>query len=96
MLERLREASALQDEISTRRRVDLVGSEIEVMIDAPGAARSHREAPEIDGVVKVPSDLKVGTFHTVTVEQAIGPDLVASAVRDVGDLAAVAAGARPA
>jgi hypothetical protein len=38
-------------------------------------ARSHREAPEIDGVVLVPEDLAVGAFHTVAITGAAGPDL---------------------
>jgi hypothetical protein len=39
--------------------------------------RTHREAPEIDGVVHVPDDLAVGAFHAVTVTAAEGPDLLA-------------------
>ena len=40
-------------------------------------ARSHREAPEIDGIVVVPDDLPAGTFATLTVTGALGPDLEA-------------------
>ena len=40
--------------------------------------RSHREAPEIDGVVQVPLDLAVGAFHRVRVVGALGPDLEAA------------------
>ena len=46
-------------------------------MDAPGVARSHREAPEIDGVVQVPDSLAVGVLHDVVVVDALGPDLVA-------------------
>jgi ribosomal protein S12 methylthiotransferase len=82
MMERLREVTDLQDEITARRRASLVGSEAEVMIDAPGIARSHREAPEIDGVIKVPRRLPVGAFCRVTITAAEGPDLVATDGRD--------------
>ena len=51
-----------------------------VLVDAPGVARSVREAPEIDGIVEVPSALAIGTFHKVLVTEARGPDLVAEAV----------------
>jgi hypothetical protein len=48
-----------------------------VLVDEPGIARSHREAPEIDGVVAVPSALEVGRLHRVVVKDALGPDLEA-------------------
>ena len=44
-----------------------------VLVDEPGVARSHREAPEIDGVVVVPTSLEVGEFHDVVVKDALGP-----------------------
>jgi ribosomal protein S12 methylthiotransferase len=75
--ERLAELRELQDAITASRRDDLIGSVIEVLVDHPGEARSHREAPEIDGVVQVPEDLEVGTFRHVRVLDALGPDLVA-------------------
>ncbi len=74
--ERLRECAELQDAITARRRRALVGSSVEVLVDAPGRARSFREAPEIDGVVRVPDDLAVGCFTTVGIVDAEGPDLV--------------------
>jgi hypothetical protein len=49
-----------------------------VLVDEPGIARSHREAPEIDGVVQVDDDLTVGEFYRVTVEDVFGPDLLAA------------------
>ena len=48
-----------------------------VLVDEPGVGRTHREAPEIDGIVTVPSALPVGRFADVTVTGALGPDLVA-------------------
>ena len=58
--ERLAELRERQDAITAARRDDLVGTEVEVLVDAPGVARSHREAPEIDGIVVVPEALEVG------------------------------------
>jgi ribosomal protein S12 methylthiotransferase len=77
--ERLRELREVQDAITTRRRDALIGDTIEVLVDAPGAARSVREAPEIDGIVEVPLGLAAGRFHKVVVTSARGPDLVAEA-----------------
>ncbi len=77
MRERLSELSEMQDNITSRRRDDLIGRTVNVLVDEPGVARSHREAPEIDGIIEVPSSLEVGQFHDVTVTSAMGPDLVA-------------------
>ena len=73
--ERIRELGELQDSITASRRAALVGRSIEVLVDEPGAGRSHREAPEIDGVVAVPPSIPVGTLATVTVTGAAGSDL---------------------
>ena len=73
--ERLGELRELQDGITARRRDDLIGTSVEVLVDAPGVARSHREAPEIDGIVTVPDTLAVGELAKVRIEGAAGPDL---------------------
>jgi ribosomal protein S12 methylthiotransferase len=46
-----------------------------VLVDGPGVARGHREAPEIDGIVQVPVDLEPGTLLEVVATEAAGPDL---------------------
>ena len=78
MNERIAELRELQDAITAERRDALLGADISVLVDEPGIARSFREAPEIDGVVQVSESLTVGRFHTVTVEQVFGPDLIAT------------------
>ena len=78
--ERRRELAEVQDEITAAKRDELVGREVEVLVDAPGMARSYREAPEIDGIISVPEHLAAGQFHMVRVVEALGPDLVAEAV----------------
>ena len=78
-LERLREASERQDDITFARREALLGQTREVLIDAPGIARSVGEAPEIDGIIEVPDHLNVGSFYNVTVTEALGHDLVGEA-----------------
>jgi ribosomal protein S12 methylthiotransferase len=77
MNERLAELREMQDDITARRRDALIGQTLTVLVDEPGEARSHREAPEIDGVVEVPHDLPVGEFVEIVVTDAMGPDLVA-------------------
>ena len=59
----------------TAARDELIGAKVEVLVDEPGVARTHREAPEIDGIVVVPESLAVGAFHELRVHGAEGPDL---------------------
>lgn len=80
MSERLAELSELQDGITARRRDALIGAHIEVLVDRVGVGRSHREAPEIDGVVRVPESLPVGSFAKLHVVAAMGPDVVAELI----------------
>jgi ribosomal protein S12 methylthiotransferase len=75
--DRLAELRELQDGITARHRDALIGSVVEVLVDAPGVGRGHREAPEIDGIVTVPATLPVGDLVKVRVEGAAGPDLEA-------------------
>lgn len=77
MNERLSELREMQDAITARRRDDLIGETLEVLVDSTGVGRSHREAPEIDGVIHVSETLSVGSFVQVEIEDALGPDLLA-------------------
>ena len=76
--DRLAELRELQDEITATKRDLLIGSRVEVLVDEAGVGRSHREAPEIDGIIAVPTGLHVGSTHSLTVTAAIRPDLEAS------------------
>jgi ribosomal protein S12 methylthiotransferase len=82
--ERLRELTERQDEITTSRREALVGEVVDVLVDRPGVGRSHREAPEIDGVVHVPDSLVPGTFARVRVTGAYAYDLEAVPAGEAG------------
>jgi ribosomal protein S12 methylthiotransferase len=81
--ERLRECAELQEPISDARRRALVGTEVEVVIDGDDDGepygRTYREAPEIDGVVRVIGDVyaRPGARVRATVSGAEGPDLEA-------------------
>ncbi len=80
MNDRLAELRELQDEITARRRDDLIGVTTTVLVDEPGTARSHREAPEIDGIIEVPDHLVPATFIEVRIVDAMGPDLIAEPI----------------
>jgi ribosomal protein S12 methylthiotransferase len=80
MNDRLAELRELQDDITARRRDELIGVTTTVLVDEPGTARSHREAPEIDGIIEVPDRLAPGTFIEVRIVGAMGPDLIAEPV----------------
>jgi len=76
-LERLREVSELQDAITARKRDLLIGTTQRLLVDAPGLARSQRECPEIDGIIRVPRDLAVGTLVDCVITKSHGTDLEA-------------------
>ena len=84
--ERLAELTELQDRITAAKRDEMIGSLVEVLVDSPGVGRTWREAPEIDGIVMVPSELEPGSFATVTIVDALGPDLVAAGAGPVEEV----------
>jgi ribosomal protein S12 methylthiotransferase len=83
--ERLRECAALQDPITAARRDALIGSTVEVLVDrfdetsGVVVGRTHREAPEIDGIVTVRGVLQArpGALIAAVVTGATGADLEA-------------------
>jgi ribosomal protein S12 methylthiotransferase len=86
MHERIAELRELQDAITAAKRDELIDQVVEVLVDEPGVGRSHREAPQIDGIVRVPDTLATGSFAKVRIVDAEGPDLVAEgASAAVGD-----------
>ena len=74
-LERLRECAELQDGITAARRDLLVGQRRQVLVDSPGRGRTVHEAPEIDGIVRLPPDTVAGDLLDVEIVAAEGPDL---------------------
>lgn len=89
MHERLRECAAVQEPITQAARDSLVGTEVEILIDAVDPeggllGRTHREAPEIDGIVHVDGDARPGALVRAEVTGALGPDLEARALAPVG------------
>ena len=80
--ERHAELQELQDSITAARRDSQIGEIHRVLVDEPGIGRSHREAPEIDGIVQVDESLAVGELHDVEIVDALGPDLVGATPKD--------------
>ena len=83
MHERIAELREMQDAITAAKRDELIDQTLEVLVDEPGVGRSHHEAPQIDGIIRVPSNLPMGSFATLRIVDAHGPDLVAQGA-DVG------------
>jgi ribosomal protein S12 methylthiotransferase len=81
MAERLAELRELQEGITERKRDLQVGTRVEGLVDRPGAARSPREAPEIDGVIRISEDLPVGRIVPLRITASLGIDLVAEVTR---------------
>ncbi len=76
LLERLTEVSELQDEITQKKRVTLLGTEVKALVDSPGVARSFREAPEIDGIIKIDEEFQTGQYLELMISGSEGPDLI--------------------
>ncbi len=99
--ERLRECDEVQDPITAASRMALVGETVDVLVDSIDddgtlVGRTHREAPEIDGVVRLtapPRDAffaRPGAIVAATVVGGAGPDLeaeVTEGARRVGEVA---------
>jgi ribosomal protein S12 methylthiotransferase len=81
--ERLRECAELQEPITDASRRALVGTDVDVVIDGDDDGepygRTYREAPEIDGVVRLIGDVyaRPGATVRATVSGTEGPDLEA-------------------
>jgi ribosomal protein S12 methylthiotransferase len=89
MGEWLRECDELQEPITQDARDALVraGTEVEVLVDGTdddtgdATGRTHREAPEIDGIVHLDgAHARLGSVVRAKVTGAIGPDLVATPI----------------
>jgi ribosomal protein S12 methylthiotransferase len=82
--ERLNECAEVQDPITRASRDALVGTDVDVLVDGADddtgepIGRTHREAPEIDGVVRIGDTFaRPGARVRARVTSACGPDLVA-------------------
>ncbi len=82
--ERLRHLQAIQDEVTARRNAARVGRVEEVLIDqiedGVPVGRTHRHAPEIDGVVTV-DEGEAGTWVRARIVGAYGTEMTAEVVR---------------
>ena len=89
--ERLRECAEVQEPITNAARDALVGRDVDVLIDGTDedgtlVGRTHREAPEIDGVVRLvgPGNdvfARPGAIVRARISGAEGPDLDAKVER---------------
>jgi ribosomal protein S12 methylthiotransferase len=85
--ERYHELMMLQQTISLARNERWVGRELDVLVESPGEAegewigRSFRDAPDIDGTVKLSSQrpLRAGDFARATIVEAEPYDLLGEA-----------------
>ena len=69
----------LQQQISLEKHQQLVGRTLDVLIEGRSGGlslgRSYRDAPEIDGLVLVAGDLKIGDIAPVLIDGALPYDL---------------------
>jgi len=75
---RFKRAMALQKRIAQQVGERFVGQTVRVLVEKPGIARSHADAPDIDGRVMVDAALPIGEFADVKIGAARDYDLVAA------------------
>ena len=83
----LAECDDIQGPITAARRDQLVGAELAVLVDGADldtgelVGRTHREAPEIDGVIRlVGASARPGVIVRAKATEALGTDLVAEPI----------------
>ncbi|PAW79131.1 MAG: 30S ribosomal protein S12 methylthiotransferase RimO [Verrucomicrobia bacterium Tous-C9LFEB] len=74
---RWKRAMALQKKIADEVSAGFTGQTLRVLVEKPGVARSHADAPDIDGRIYVDPALPVGEFAEVTILGAKDYDLIA-------------------
>lgn len=83
IMDRLREVQELQDEITTAANAAVVGITLSVLVDqvqdGQPVGRSHREAPEIDGVILLDAG-DPGEWVQARIDGVYGTDLSATVV----------------
>jgi len=79
-MERLRQLTAIQEDVTESRHAEWLGRVDRVLVDQVEddvpLGRSHRQAPEIDGVVRLDGG-EVGEWVTVAYTGVFGPDMEA-------------------
>ena len=87
MMERVRHLSTIQEEVTESRNAEWLGRVDRVLVDqiedGVAVGRSHRQAPEIDGVVRLDAGI-VGEWAEVEYTDVYGTDLEAVQVPSTG------------
>jgi ribosomal protein S12 methylthiotransferase len=76
--QRYRRVMALQQSVSREVQRAFVGQTLRVLVEREGQGRSHADAPEIDGTVKIRGRANVGEFASVRITDAAAYDLIGS------------------
>ena len=76
--QRYRRVMALQQSVSREVQQAFVGKTLRVLVEREGQGRSHADAPEIDGTVKIRGRATVGEFASVRITDAAAYDLIGS------------------
>jgi ribosomal protein S12 methylthiotransferase len=74
---RFHEAMALQRALAADINSRWLGKTLRVLVESPGIARAHADAPDIDGRVYVDPSLATGRFYDVRIEAVDLYDLIA-------------------
>ncbi|GAG36819.1 unnamed protein product [marine sediment metagenome] len=88
VVERYQRAMLVQREIATRRNQAQIGRVLRILVEGTGdgltVGRSYREAPEIDGLVLLRGEARVGEFIGARIVGAEAYDLIAEPLYEGG------------
>lgn len=76
MHDRLLEVSEVQERITRAKRIEMIGREVDVIVQRSGEARSYMESPDIDGIIQVDSAYQTSSKVRIRINDIDGIDLV--------------------
>lgn len=80
MHDRLLEVSEVQERITRAKRIEMIGRELDVIVQRSGEARSYMESPDIDGIIQVDSAYQTSSKVRIRINGIDGLDLIGTSI----------------
>ncbi len=80
MHDRLLEVSEVQERITRAKRIEMIGRELDVIVQRSGEARSYMESPDIDGIIQVDSAYQTSSKVRIRINDIDGLDLIGTSI----------------
>ncbi|MDA8026585.1 MAG: 30S ribosomal protein S12 methylthiotransferase RimO [Actinomycetota bacterium] len=80
MHDRLLEVGEVQERITRAKRIEMIGRELDVIVQRSGEARSYMESPDIDGIIQVDSAYQTSSKVRIRINDIDGLDLIGTSI----------------